>query len=143
MTRPMRGTSAAPMRTAVCKDCQREIEGLQRAIDRARQLSDDGLVDKLEADLANKHASTFSYSEHSASNVLDRGGSRSDRCTEHRKKHRTNIQGMAVAYVDLATLGEAIGAHDPLGPTGPFGGLGPLPGNHKLEERSTDLAKYE
>jgi ribosomal protein S1/HrpA-like RNA helicase len=143
MTGPLRGTSAAPMRTAVCKDCQREIEGLHRAIEKAREADDRSLVSRLEANLAKKHASTFSYSEHSASIVLDRGGSRSDRCTEHRKKHRTNIQGMAVAYVDLATLGEAVGAHETGGPTGPFGGLGPLPDSHKREERSADLAKYE
>jgi HrpA-like RNA helicase/predicted RNA-binding protein with RPS1 domain len=139
----LRGTSASRMRRAVCKDCQREIEGLHRAIEKAQQSGDGAEVAKLEAQLVDRQSSTFSYTEHSAGNVVDRGGSRSDRCPEHRRKHRTNIQGMAVAYVDLTTIGEAVGAREPDGPTGPLGGLGPMPGNHEPEKRSADLAKYE
>ena len=39
---------------------------------------------------------------------------------------------MAVPFIDLQTIGEAIGARDENGPTGPFGGLGPMPDAHKM-----------
>jgi HrpA-like RNA helicase len=93
------------MRKAECKDCLREIREGKR---------DEG-------------TQWFSYPESWATGQIDRGGSRTDRCREHRKKHQHNIAGMAVAYIDLATVGEV--AHR-LAPTGPLGGLGPLPDAH-------------
>jgi len=140
---PGRGTSSMTMRVASCKDCQRDLERLQKKIDAAKKAGDGAAARKYAKELAQKQASTFSYSEFAASSVLDRGGSRSDRCLEHRRKHRTNIQGMAVAYLDVETLGVALGADSPKGPTGPFGGLGPLPGNHAREPRSANLAEFE
>jgi hypothetical protein len=49
---------------------------------------------------------------------------------------------MAVPYIDLQTIGEAIDAHGANGPTGPFGGLGPMPEAHKIAENTEyDLSK--
>jgi predicted RNA-binding protein YlqC (UPF0109 family) len=109
------------MREADCKDCRREVEqGLRSPED-----------------------VNFTYNETWAKNQIDRGGSRSDRCREHRQSHQKHIQGIAVAYVDLETVGQAIGADDvELGPTGPLGGLGPLPGQHLPKPVGTDLGQF-
>ena len=106
------------MRTAECKDCLREIREDKR---------DPG-------------TQWFSYPEAWAADQLDRGGSRSDRCREHRKKHQHNIAGMAVAYIDLATVGEVA---DRLNPSGPLGGLGALPEAHaEADAEPVDLGKF-
>ena len=118
---PLRGTSSSFMRDALCKDCHREVEQGEPAPSDA----------------------SFTYNEAWAVQQLDRGGSRSDRCREHRQSHRQHIQGIAVAYVDLETVGQAVGADDEtIGPTGPLGGLGPLPGNHLLRRGGTDLGAF-
>ena len=102
---PGRGFSNPSMRRAECKDCAREVRA------------------------GTREAGTefFLYPEAWAGGQLDRGGSRTDRCREHRQKHQKNIAGMAVAYIDLATVGQV---DDPTNPAGPLGGLGPLPGSH-------------
>ena len=118
---PPRGTSSSFMRDAECKDCRREVE-----------------QDNPDPDKVN-----FTYNEAWAVQQLDRGGSRSDRCPEHRQSHQKHIQGIAAAYVDLETVGQAIGADDEeTGPTGPLGGLGPLPGNHQLRRGGADLGAF-
>lgn len=128
------------MRAFTCKDCQREVESLQRALE---QLERSGTPDKkelrrLRAKLDN-HQAQATYNENWAVGLLERGGSRSDRCKAHRLKHKTNIQGMAVAYIDLATVGEVLDRQDP---TGPLGGLGPLPDKHEVVPGTTyDLEK--
>ena len=82
-------------------------------------------------------AEKATYNENWARNLVERGGSRSDRCKEHRQKHRINIQGMAVAYIDLQTVGEVA---DRENPAGPLGGLGPLPAAHEVvPDTSYDL----
>ena len=78
----------------------------------------------------------FVYNERAAASKLERGQTRSDRCKRHRARHRINIQGMAVPYIDLETIGEAIGARNANGPTGPFGGLGPMPEAHRIVEKT-------
>jgi HrpA-like RNA helicase/ribosomal protein S1 len=143
MSAKARGTSSATMRVAVCKDCQREIAHLRRRIEEAQKKNNRKEVTRLERELEKRDHATFTYSEFAATGVLDRGGSRSDRCPEHRRAHRGNTQGMAVAYVDLATIGVALGADSPDGPAGPFGGLGPLPTNHEVDTRSADLSQFE
>jgi HrpA-like RNA helicase len=126
---PPRGSSNSIMRQAVCKDCLRE--------QRAKEL---GLR---EVDLPDDFAKEFIYNERAAQQKLTRGQTRSDRCRRHRGQHRINIQGMAVPYIDLQTVGEAPGAHDPGGPAGPLGGLGPMPGPHELADRQpVDFAKF-
>lgn len=77
----------------------------------------------------------FEYSENWATRILDRGGSRSDRCLYHRQVHRQAIQGLAVPYIDVQTLGTA----DRDGPSGPFGGLGKLPDTHLKKRIEVDL----
>ena len=117
MTEPAlepRGHSNSLLRDAQCKDCRREFERGDRTLDEIG----------------------FSYNEAWAVGQVDRGGSRSDRCKNHREKHRQNIQGMAVAYIDLETVGEVL---DRDNPTGPLGGLGPLPDPHIPSPVSQDL----
>jgi len=123
------------MRVAVCKDCQREIDTLERALANASPKD----AKKLRSQLETKTAS-FTYPENDATRKLDRGGSRSDRCPEHRREHGKHTEGMAVAYVDLATVGEV---KDRESPTGPLGGLGPLPTAHDAKPASADLSKHE
>lgn len=102
---PPRGFSNPSMRRAECKDCLREIREGKRE----------------------PGSQWFLYPESWATGQIDRGGSRSDRCREHRQKHQRNVAGMAIAYIDLATVGEVL---DRNAPTGPLGGLGPLPDSH-------------
>jgi ribosomal protein S1 len=132
---PLRGSSHTAMRVAVCKDCQREIEALGRALADAEPKQ----AEKLRRELEGRSAS-FTYPENDAVRKLDRGGSRSDRCSRHRQEHGSHIQGMAVAYVDLATVGEVA---DRENPTGPLGGLGPLPGSHDPDPAEESLSKFE
>ena len=113
-----RGTSRPLMRTAECKDCAREVRTGRRE----------------------KGTQFFQYPESWALGQLDRGGSRTDRCREHREKHRRNTAGLAVAYIDLETVGEVA---DRENPSGPLGGLGPLPDVHKIADTSgVDLGKF-
>lgn len=116
-----RGKSSSFMRTAECKDCLREVKPEDRKLDDVE----------------------FTYNEAWAAQQIDRGGSRSDRCPKHRQSHRKHIQGIAVAYVDLVTVGQAVGADDETtGPTGPLGGLGPLPGLHVEKKGTADLGAF-
>jgi hypothetical protein len=106
------------MRTAECKDCAREVRAGKRELG----------------------TQFFQYPELWALGQLDRGGSRTDRCREHREKHRRNTAGLAVAYIDLETVGEVA---DRENPSGPLGGLGPLPDVHKIADTSgVDLGKF-
>jgi HrpA-like RNA helicase len=119
---PARGISSAAFREVTCKDCLREQETGHRPI------SDE--------DLDGEPPLQFEYSESWANRMLDRGGSRTDRCLRHRKLHRQTIQGLAVPYVDLQTIGEIL---DRENPTGPLGGLGRLPATHTPKEIEVDL----
>ena len=126
---PKRGPSASHMRAFTCKDCQREVEHLEAEL--AGLEASGGTrkqIRKVRADLAERRAKAV-YNENWARNLVERGGSRSDRCKDHRLRHRTNIQGLAVAYIDLRTVGEVA---DRENPTGPLGGLGPLPAAHEV-----------
>ncbi len=136
-----RGLSSSHMRAFACKDCRREIEALQREIDRLKSSGgDQSRLKKLRSDLkAREERAT--YNENWARGLIERGGSRSDRCKDHRQKHRRNIQGMAVAYIDLETVSEVL---DRENPTGPLGGLGPLPDKHEVVPNTTyDLQKVK
>ena len=122
---PPRGSSRSEMRHAICKDCLRE--------ERAAALG------KSVADLPDDFDKAFVYSEGAARTKLNRGQTRSDRCQRHRARHRINIQGMAVPYIDLQTIGTVLNPSDP---SGPFGGLGPMPDAHKLTVASVDQDKF-
>lgn len=104
-------TVTATVRDARCKDCVRER--LLGWNDPERPVAE-----------ADEH---FEYNEAWAQQVLDRGGSRTDRCTRHRRLHKQEISGLAVAYIELQTIGEVAGGQNPVGP---LGGLGPLPDLH-------------
>jgi HrpA-like RNA helicase/predicted RNA-binding protein with RPS1 domain len=105
------------MRDVLCKDCLREVEAGTRSPEEV----------------------AFSYNEAWARGIVERGGSRSDRCREHRQKHGVNTQGIAVAYIDLETVGEVA---DRENPTGPLGGLGPLPDAHAARAGGTELEQF-
>lgn len=105
------------MREVRCKDCLREVEAGKRTLEEV----------------------SFTYNEAWARGIIERGGSRSDRCQAHREKHGINTQGLAVAYIDLETVGEVT---DRENPTGPLGGLGPLPDAHEPRPGSTDLERF-
>lgn len=119
---PPRGIGGTMFRDVRCKDCLRE----QIFATRAGESIEDS-------------ETRFEYSEAWAAKTLDRGGSRTDRCTRHRREHRQTIQGLAVAYVDLVTIGVV----DRQNPTGPLGGLGELPAAHRPKPVSVDLAKRQ
>lgn len=131
MTDAVRGSSASTMRVFECKDCRREIGEIQRELEATRAARQDPrpVLKRLRA----KHEEA-QYNENWATRLIERGGTRSDRCLAHRQKHRGNIQGMAVAYIDLRTVGEVT---DPSNPTGALGGLGPLPGAHRIVPNTT------
>ncbi|MBF6621604.1 MAG: hypothetical protein ITG02_15410 [Patulibacter sp.] len=102
----------ATVREVRCKDCLRE-----------RRLGwNDPDARQSDAD------EQFEYNEAWAQGVLGRGGSRTDRCPRHRRLHRQEISGLAVAYIDLKTIGEVADRENPMGP---LGGLGPLPTVHR------------
>ncbi|WP_206487892.1 S1 RNA-binding domain-containing protein [Rhodococcus sp. KRD162] len=125
------------MRSFACKDCEREVDGLQKelALCQSRGASKTELK-KLRAKLRTR-LEKATYNENWARNLVERGGSRSDRCKDHRARHRVDIQGLAVAYIDLTTVCEVA---DRANPTGPLGGLGPLPATHEeVEGTSYDL----
>lgn len=126
---PKRGFSMSHMRAFTCKDCQREIEHLEAEL--AALESSGGSrkeIAKAQQRLKERQEKAV-YNENWATNLVERGGSRSDRCKEHRLAHRVNTQGMAVAYIDLRTVGEVA---DRENPAGPLGGLGPLPVAHEV-----------
>ena len=81
----------------------------------------------------------FEYTTEWRAKVESTGGTASDRCPRCRKLHSLAIKLLAVPYVDLDTVGRVRDAENP---TGPLGGLGPLPPTHTRSERRTDLATF-
>ncbi len=123
----VRGIARSTVREVRCKDCLRE-----RA------------AGAVHADApADEAAEHFNYNEDWAQQVVERGGSRTDRCPRHRKLHRQAINGVAVAYVDIQTTGQAVGHADEHGPFGPLGGLGPLPSLHQAKSVPVDLSDFK
>lgn len=117
---------------ALCKDCRNlalraEIEGKSR-----KKAKDDLRQEKYE------------YSDVHATRQFERGQSRSDRCPECRKRHKKEISAFPVAYIDITAIGEASKyvADQGIGPTGPLGGLGPLPDTHNRRTESVDLKSF-
>lgn len=134
---PVRGPSSSSIREFTCKDCQRELDGLRKELAKANQRNDSKEVARVTALISAREGAASRYNEHWAKSILERGGSRSDRCKDHRAKHKVNIQGMAVAYIDIRTVGEVA---DRQSPKGPLGGLGPLPDKHvEVPNTSYDL----
>lgn len=113
-----RGFSRPHMRRAECKDCLRDVLAGSRPAG----------------------SQFFAYPESWASGQLERGGSRSDRCREHRAAHQSHIAGIAVAYIDLETTGEVADREQP---SGPLGALGPLPPAHEVADTpAVDLGSF-
>lgn len=110
-----RGVASTSVWSATCKDCRKE-----------RQDATD--------------PPTFEYSSEWSARVLERGGTRTDRCPRHRRAHREAIRAVAVAYVDLAAIGRVADESDP---SGPLGGLGPLPTTHEQRTLDVDLSGFQ
>jgi predicted RNA-binding protein with RPS1 domain len=87
-----------------------------------------------------KDDDSFAYPDSWSTHVGERGGTRSDRCPVCRKLHARDVGSMAVPYIDLDVIGRVA---DASAPTGPLGGLGPLPTRHELTELVSDLAEYD
>lgn len=127
----LRGISQSRIRAFTCKDCQREVERLEAALSNGnRKALPEKEEKRLRSELENCLQES-TYNERIAEQVIERGGTRSDRCREHQVSHKKHIQGIAVAYIDLETVGEV---SDRQNPTGPLGGLGPLPESHNFVE---------
>lgn len=114
---------------ATCKDCRTKSAAPAKAGKPARKKGP-----TLERE-------SFDYSDDWATRTLERGGSRSDRCPECRRTHSQQIRAFPVAYVDIRAIGQAAAADPLVGPTGPLGGLGPLPNIH--ERTSSTVALRE
>jgi HrpA-like RNA helicase/predicted RNA-binding protein with RPS1 domain len=108
---PVRGVVTATRWTARCKDCGRV-----------------GGPDE------------FTYPDTWIEGVLERGGTRSDRCPACRQQHARDVNSMAVPYIDLDVIGVVANREEP---TGQLGGLGPLPIEHKAIPVDNDLAPYD
>ncbi|MFF5032240.1 helicase-related protein [Nocardia salmonicida] len=134
---PVRGAARSLMRAVACKDCRRELRELETRIGAAREAGES--TGELEGELTER-TERFVYNEQWALGRIDRGESRSDRCEDHRRSHRSNIQGIAVAHIAIRTLGSVRDAADP---RGPLGGLGALPALHEARPGGADLAAFE
>ena len=131
---PRRAVSAGSLWQAGCKDCQAE-----RRAAASRATNSSCNTSKRPAG-SNASSSSFEYSAEWADRMLDRGNTRSDRCERHRQAHRKAIQAIAVPYVSLQVIGEVL---DPNHPSGPLGGLGPLPVLHRRTTLDVDLNRFE
>jgi HrpA-like RNA helicase len=118
---------------ALCKDCRNLELRAGQSNKRARKAKGDNLRQQ-----------QYEYSDIHASRQFERGQSRSDRCPECRKHHKREIAAFPVAYIDVTAIGEASKyAADPaIGPTGPLGGLGPLPDSHRRRTEEVDLERF-
>ncbi len=118
------GEWATSLWQSECKDCRAERDAARRHRD---------------ANNTAGAAKQFEYSSRWANRKLDRGESRSDRCERCRRAHTEAIQALAVPYVDLRVIGEV---PDPARPTGPLGGLGPLPVVHRERNFAVGSARF-
>lgn len=125
----LRGVSSITYWKAECKDCvaerRRQRGGNQRKgrIREAQSTIDPG----------------FEYSGNWAEREYELGHTRSDRCERHRRLHRQAIRALAVPYVDLDVIGQVRNLKRP---TGPLGGLGPLPKAHRRDEAESNLQGF-
>ena len=124
----IRGVATTTTWSAACKDCE------------AERRTNDGDSRRRRKSPARGTKATFEYSDDWAVRTIERGKSRSDRCERHRKAHGSAIKSLAVAYIDLLTIGQVENRRNP---TGPLGGLGPLPAQHQDRKREVDLGKFQ
>jgi len=130
-----RGFASTTLWEATCKDCRGESlasTSASRQPDKARGVK--------ASQVQRAKEPKFEYSSEWAERMLDRGNTRSDRCERHRKAHRVAIQALAVPYISLSVIGEVL---NPQRPSGPLGGLGPLPLLHKERTVEVDLGGFE
>lgn len=129
----MRGHATARYWGAECKDCLaerriRDGSGQTHKVESRRNQSEEG-----------GSGLGFEYSGSWADRTFELGQSRSDRCENCRRKHSRAITALSVPYVDLDVIGQV---RDYQNPTGPLGGLGPLPKPHVRREAVTDLEPF-
>ncbi|GEM_PF-4323194 len=109
-----RGTASSLQWAALCKDCRRNYR--------------------------DKAAPNFNYPDAWIETVINKGGTRSDRCPVCRREHARDAKTFAAPYVDLDVIGRV---ENPLAPDGPLGGLGPLPIEHERSEIVSNLNDYD
>jgi HrpA-like RNA helicase len=125
-----RGTAVTETWGALCKDCVAELAAAAgRPVGGA---AGKGSGSKPTQPALADEKAKFHYSGDWVEQKTKLGQSRSDRCPGCRRKHAQMIQAYAVAYVDV----KAIGSVDPANPTGPLGGLGPLPVTHERDRNA-------
>ena len=129
---PDRGVVSSGLWQAGCKDCQTERL--------AEQVRHHQGTSSRKNSSAGSSGTKFEYSNAWVARMLERGNSRSDRCERHRKSHRQAIQALSVPYISLRVVGEVL---DTKQPTGPLGGLGPLPVLHRRTAINVDLGRHE
>ena len=78
----------------------------------------------------------FEYSPAWQRRMEDRGNDVSDRCPVCRRSNRRALFSMAMPYPEVDVLGPVA---DPDHPTGPLGGLGPLPVDHSTTEEDVPI----
>ena len=138
---PPRGIASTTITSALCKDCARRVaQGKDQDSSKASGRANGEPKRNRFKGSVGDHSPVFDYPEQWAEDARERGQSRSDRCPECRSRHRSVIRSLAVAYIDVETIGEVA---DRQSPTGALGGLGPLPGVHESREHVTDLANLQ
>ncbi len=131
LANPSRGSSRTSVWESECKDCRTELRYSSGAGERRDRAAERSVSPE----------PTFQYSGNSAQRLIERGNTRSDRCERHRRIHAQAVRALAVPYIDLRVIGEISNTKKP---TGPLGGLGPLPTLHKeREETPVNLEKFE
>ena len=130
-----RGSASTALWEATCKDCRAERRA---SANTSRSANKKGRGKTSQVPPAAKP--TFEYSNAWVERMLDRGNTRSDRCERHRRAHRVAIQALAVPYTTLSVIGEV---PDPERPSGPLGGLGPLPVLHTKRAVEVKLDGFE
>lgn len=126
---PLRGSASTTFWTAECKDCAAE----------RRRKDGSGRRNRGKATKQPATEPGFQYSGNWAEREYELGHTRSDRCERHRRAHRQAIRALAVPYVDLDVIGQVRNRNRP---TGPLGGLGPLPRAHRRGKAETELQSF-
>lgn len=124
-----RGLALTAYWGAECKDCAAE-----------RRMHSNARSDRGKSAGSAGGGFGFEYSGSWADRAYEIGQTRSDRCEFHRRAHREAIRALSVPYVNLDVIGKV---RDRQNPTGPLGGLGPLPKPHVRKSAESNLQELK